>query len=108
MYNITLPFKNLNKEDRIIQLCRLFTCLIAIVCCLACIVAPRVTNTTYAARINCSHLDVANGLYESLRNSVTQVFTPAIFNDQMSGTGNSLTTSEIKLITEYAETQVAG
>lgn len=108
VYNITLPFKNLNKEDRIIQLCRLFTCLIAIVCCLACIVAPRVTNTTYAARINCSHLDVANGLYESLRNSVTQVFTPAIFNDQMSGTGNSLTTSEIKLITEYAETQVAG
>ena len=39
---------------------------------------------------------------------MTQVFTPAIFNDQMSGTGNSLTTSEIKLITEYAETQVAG
>lgn len=108
MYNIALPFKNLNKEDRIIQLCRLFTCVLAIVCCLVCIVAPRVTNTTYAARINCAHLDVANGLYESLRNSVTQVFSPAIFNDQMSGTGNSLTNSEIRLITEYAETQVAG
>lgn len=106
-YNLTLPFRNLSPGERFLQLIRLFTCVCAVAFCLACLVAPKLTNFTYVSRINCAHLDVSYGLYKSLRNSVSQ--TPEIFSDSKVGVslGNTLTNSEITLISQYAEKQVA-
>ncbi|RCK58811.1 Protein ECM7 [Candida viswanathii] len=107
-YNLTLPFRNLSPGERTLQIIRLLTCCASVAFCLACLVAPKVTNSAYVSRINCAHLDVSYGLYKSLRNSVSQ--TPEIFSDNRVGVslGSSLTNSEITLISQYAEKQVAG
>ncbi|EMG47477.1 hypothetical protein G210_2176, partial [Candida maltosa Xu316] len=107
VYNISIPFRNLSVQERILQITRLFTCFAAITFALSCLVAPVFTNSTYVSRINCAQLDVSYGLYKSLRNSVSQ--TPEVFTENRAGIslGNSLTNSEITLISQYAETQVA-
>lgn len=107
-YNLTLQFRNLSPGERILQLIRLITCCSAVALCLACLVAPKLTNSTFVSRINCAHLDVSYGLYKSLRNSVSQA--PELFSDSRVGVslGTTLTNSEITLISQYAEKQVAG
>lgn len=66
------------------------------------------SNNVYIARIDCAHLDVSYGLYKSLRNSVS--LTPSILDDSSNyafPVDSSLTNSEIAILTEYAESQVA-
>ena len=62
-------------------------------------------------RINCSHLDVSHGIYQSLRTSVSEHATGEEPNDSnLSGkfpVDSSLTNSEISILTKYAEEQVA-
>ncbi|CAI5759673.1 unnamed protein product [Candida verbasci] len=110
LQNIILisTFKNLSIQDKILQLTRLSTCCITLVFVLTILLAPLFNNNTYLCRINCAHLDVSLGLYKSLRNSVTS--TPSILTDSggFGPSGNSLTNSEISLLSQYAENQVAG
>lgn len=71
------------------------------------LLGPLFSIKFYIARINCSHLDVSKGIYESLRNSVSH---PSDSNDKINGQlpiDDSLTNSEISILSEYAEEQVA-
>lgn len=60
------------------------------------------------SRINCAHLDLADGLYKTLRNSIT---APVKVQEMTGGTyellGHSITTSELAILTQYAQENVA-
>ncbi|KAK6456632.1 SUR7/PalI family-domain-containing protein [Scheffersomyces xylosifermentans] len=107
-YNVSAPFLNLTVQERFLQILRLVTASFALAFAIALLVGPLLTNWMYIARINCAHLDVAYGLYKSLRSSVS--LSSTVLTE--SGAGNfpvdsSLTNSEIALLTQYAESQVA-
>lgn len=107
-YNIQLPFRNLTKQSRALQIFRLFTSIGALLFIIFSLVGPLLSTNVYIARINCAHLDVSYGLYKSLRNSVS--LTPSILDDSSTNefpVDSSLTNSEISILTEYAESQVA-
>lgn len=100
-------FQNLTMEARIIQIFRFFNTIVTFVVILVSLLGPFFSIKFYIARINCSHLDVSKGIYESLRNSVSQ---PSDSNDKINGQlpiDDSLTNSEISILSEYAEEQVA-
>lgn len=59
----------------------------------------------YIARINCSHLDVAYGLYNSLRTSIAD--TTSSLGDTILPIDLSLTDSEISILTKYTQNQVS-
>ncbi|CAK9438847.1 uncharacterized protein LODBEIA_P30710 [Lodderomyces beijingensis] len=106
---LSKPFSNLTKLERFLQALRVGSACLAIFFSLMVLVGPAVNNRLYMTRINCAHLDVSYGLYNSLRSSVS--LAPTIFGDNDSKNqpmGNSLTNSEIKLLSDYAEAQVAG
>ncbi|KAI3404807.2 ECM7 [Candida oxycetoniae] len=108
-HKLVKPFTNLTKQERFLQLLRLSSSCFAIVFCLTLLVGPIFNNNLYITRINCAHLDVSKGLYNSLRNSVG--VAPSILEDsdtECIPVGSSLTNSEIKLLSEYAEAQVVG
>lgn len=63
-------------------------------------------ETAYIARINCSHLDVAYGLYDSLRSSIADT-SYSMDHDDVLPIDLSLTDSEISILTEYTQSQVA-
>lgn len=105
---LLLPFENLSKQTRILQIFRLFSAFCALVFIIFTMVSPFISEKAYLARINCAHLDVSYGLYKSLRNSVS--LTSTILDDSNTNAfpvDSSLTNSEISILTEYAESQVA-
>lgn len=106
--NLASPFTNLSKASRTLQLIRLFSSLFALLFIIFTLTIPLASNSVYIARIDCAHLDVSYGLYKSLRNSVS--LTPTFLDDSNSydfPVDSSLTNSEIAILTEYAESQVA-
>ncbi|KAI5961256.1 ECM7 [Candida pseudojiufengensis] len=101
------PFHNLSTQERALLILRLGTAFLSIACFLVLLIGPIFSNSFNISRINCAHLDVAYGLYKSLRTSV--VSAPSILGGGENYlSGNSLTNSEITLLTDYAESQVAG
>ncbi|ABN65947.2 predicted protein [Scheffersomyces stipitis CBS 6054] len=107
-YHILTPFKNLTVQERILQTLRLFAACSTIAYTIALLGAPFLSNKIYLSRIDCAHLDVAYGLYKSLRNSVT--VSPEVFEESGAAAfpvDSTLTNSEITLLSQYAESQVA-
>lgn len=102
------PFTNLSKPSRTLQLVRLVSSFLALLFIIFTLTVPLADNSVYIARVDCAHLDVSYGLYKSLRNSVS--LTPTFLDDSDSyafPVDSSLTNSEIAILTEYAESQVA-
>lgn len=102
------PFKGLSTLAILLQVLRVLSSLGAIVFVVLTLVCSLFSPNVYVGRVNCAHLDVSYGLYKSLRNSVAQV--PAILqNSDYSAfpVDSSLTNSEIAILTDYAESQVA-
>lgn len=63
-------------------------------------------KAAYIARINCSHLDVAYGLYNSLKSSISDS-TYSMDHDEVLPIDLSLTDSEISILTKYTQSQVS-
>ncbi|KAI5955607.1 HMG1 [Candida jiufengensis] len=108
IYKINQPFHNLTTQERALLFLRLGSATLAIACFLTLLIGSIVSNFFNISRINCAHLDVAYGLYKSLRNSVTSAQTILGSDDTGFLSGDTLTNSEISLLTDYAEAQVAG
>lgn len=106
-YNILLPFKDLSIQARILQVIRLVTCFATIAFIIASLVSSLFSSDVYMARVNCAHLDVSSGLYKSLRNSVSLSSSILGNSDSAFPIDSSLTNSEIAILTDYAESQVA-
>lgn len=107
-YHILLPFRNLTTQARFLQIIRLFTCVATLSLIIAALIGSLASRNIYIARINCARLDVANGLYNTLRNSVS--LSSNILGDgedSVLPVDSSLTNSEISVLTSYAESQVA-
>lgn len=100
---------NLSARERGLQVTRLFTSFTVIVLIIAALVGSLLSHKIYISRINCAHLDVSYGLYKSLRTLVS--LSPSILEQESSAgvypMDSSLTNSEITVLTNYAEEQVA-
>ncbi|PSK40450.1 hypothetical protein C7M61_000090 [Candidozyma pseudohaemuli] len=101
---VSRPFHNLSIQQRILQFFRLGTSLLTIAFGIAYLIASSDIESAYLARINCAHLDVALGLYKSLRSSISSTGT---LNQDLLPVDNELTDSEIHILTQYTEKQVA-
>ncbi|CUM65095.1 uncharacterized protein PRCAT00002720001 [Priceomyces carsonii] len=102
------PFQNLSPQGRLLQIFRILMGCAVIALTITAVVGPLFIHQLYAARINCAHLDVSYGLYKSLRNSVS--LNPSVLDELETSqlpVDSSLTNSEIAILTEYAESQVA-
>lgn len=106
-YTIALPFKNLTTQARIVQIYRLVSGLIALIFVLVTLLGSFFTRKIYIARIDCSHIDVSLGLYESLRTTVSSNDILELLTSYYLPQDQSLTDSEIKILTAYAQEQVA-
>lgn len=106
-YHILLPFRNLSTQGRILQVIRLFTCCVTLSLIIASLLGSLVNRDIYIARINCAHLDVARGLYKTLRNSVSSTSSVINSGNDVLPVDSSLTNSEISILTYYAESEVA-
>lgn len=107
--------------QRFVQWIQILLALAATVFPITILLAPKNAGHAYIARIDCAHLDVAEGLYKSLRSSVSSYSiiddsdddddddslpgTPS--NSHGTPADSSLTNSEINILTQYAEAQVA-
>lgn len=100
-----LPFENLTREQLALGIIRFCSSFLAFAFTIVTLVATIFTANMYIARINCGHLEVAEGLYKSLRSSVTDNHSMAV--NGVIPIDSSLTNSEIVILTEYALSQVA-
>lgn len=101
--------RSLSARERGLQITRLVTSFAVIVLIIAALVGSLLSKDIYISRINCAHLDVSYGLYKSLRNLVST--SPSILQQENSAgvypMDSTLTNSEITVLTNYAEEQVA-
>lgn len=98
------PFHDLSIQQRILQFFRIGTSVLTIAFGLTYLATSSDIRHLHLARINCAHLDVALGLYKSLRSSISSTGS---FNQDLLPVDNDLTDSEIHILTEYTEKQVA-
>lgn len=101
------PFQNLTPQQRILQFIRFGASLVTLCFAIAFLATRSMTGNVHVARISSARLDVAMGLYKSLRTSISS--TSATF--QMTGdilpADLTLTDSEIAILTAYTERQVS-
>lgn len=105
-YHLLLPFRNLSVPQRVLQIVRLSTSFIAFCLVITLILLLGNAEVAYVARINCAQLDVAYGLYKSLRTSISDTSFGGD-NDEVLPIDLSLTDSEISILTLYTKSQVA-
>ncbi|EGV62583.1 hypothetical protein CANTEDRAFT_109380, partial [Yamadazyma tenuis ATCC 10573] len=101
-------FHNLSLQARSLMVLRFSLALVAFCMYMVSLIGPLLTTKFYYVRINCSHLDVSKGIYESLRNSVSHSTTDPKYQNMGSRLpiDTSLTNSEITILSEYAEEKV--
>ncbi|ANZ78105.1 BA75_04809T0 [Komagataella pastoris] len=102
LYTIERPFKNLTVRARVLQIWRLSLSVLVMTLVLVQLIGPFLNPTKiYLARLECSHVDLSKGLFNTLRDSVSTN------SEDLSGQlGPGLTASEIKLLSAYAMKQV--
>lgn len=101
------PFRNLTVQQRLLQILRLGCPIVTVAFAIAYLTTLSNIETSYVARINCGHLDVAYGLYKSLRSSLSSYSTITLSDADILPADGELTDSEIQILTLYTETQVA-
>lgn len=98
------PFQNLTVQQRLLQFLRFGSPILTIAFAIAYLASGPNVHSAHLARINCAHLDVALGLYKSLRSSISSTGS---VNQDILPVDNELTDSEIHVLTDYTEKQVA-
>ncbi|VEU24356.1 DEKNAAC105487 [Brettanomyces naardenensis] len=94
------PFLNLTPRARMLQIGRLGTSLLIVTLIFVLYYAPMINTHFYLARLDCSHVDVSNGIFSALESSMNG---PQSYN----GSSNFLTTSEIHILADYVREQVS-
>lgn len=95
-------YDGLLPQQKALQQIRLWLSLLTLCFAIAFLIAH--STQMPIARINCAHLDVALGLYKSLRTSISLL----TFGLSLLVIESSLTDSEIQILTVYTESQVSG
>lgn len=101
-----LPFRNLTTSQRVLQYMRLGTSLLTVIFVVVLLLFNKDPKSAYVARINCSHIDVAYGLYNSLGSSISDSTMKLELNVGYLPLAASLTESEISILSEYTQNQV--
>lgn len=104
-YNLLLPFRNLTPQQSTLQIFRFATSFITLCLVIVFLLLQHSTVNGYVARINCSHIDVASGLYDSLTTTLSS--NDASIKNDILPINLGLTDSEISLLTLYTEEQVS-
>lgn len=101
-------YKGLSPLQLFLLVIRLSTCTISLAFLLVTLIGPAFSGGLYISRIDCAHIDVALGLYNSLRNSVTSEPAANAMDDLNSrAIDSSVTNSEILILSSYAQAQVS-
>lgn len=100
------PFRNLSIQQRLLQLFRFASSILTVAFAIAYLIQFSNIDRGHLARINCAHLDVALGLYKSLRTSISSTDVIGEGSDILP-VDTELTDSEIHILTQYTEKQVA-
>ncbi|GBL48367.1 hypothetical_protein [Candidozyma auris] len=100
------PFRNLSIQQRLLQLFRFASSILTVAFAIAYLIQFSNIDRGHLARINCAHLDVALGLYKSLRTSISSTDVIGEGSDILP-VHTELTDSEIHILTQYTEKQVA-
>ncbi|KAI5966605.1 ECM7 [Candida theae] len=104
---LTTSISTLSKEEKALFSLRLLSSLGAVVLIALSLIGPVVVKSFYITRVNCSHLEVSKGLYNSLKNSVgVSSSSLDIGGGDYVTMGSRLTSSDIQLLADYAEQQV--
>ena len=108
--NLRLLHSGLPPAQRFLLALRLGSSILAIIFILLELLLPFGSKRVYISRIDCAHLDVAYGLYSSLRTSVSSS-PPTVGDTDLDPIDTpvdpTLTNSEIMILSQYAESQVA-
>ncbi|OWB59799.1 hypothetical protein B5S29_g663 [[Candida] boidinii] len=104
-FELKKPFVNLTPRAKILQRVRflsLFTSIILVICLTG---VQFASHNLYVARLDCTHVDVSNGLFKALKSSVNSKLKS---NDDSNRAVDSsdLTASEILILSKYTEEQV--
>lgn len=92
-------FEYLTRDEINVEVLKVVSLFVCIICALAAILTPLTLNSTYIARINCARLDVQNGIYLYL----TQQIAAQSANTTGSDTrANAFTKSQVALLSNYA------
>lgn len=100
-------FLNLTLEARILQVFRLAFGIISFLCVFIALIGPIFSIKFYIMRLSTTHLDVSKGIYDSLKNSVSSndAYRDSNPSNQLP-IDETLTNSEITILSQYAEAQV--
>lgn len=104
---IKQPFHNLTAQQRFLQLLRFGASIVTFSFAIAFLSTRYMTRDVHVARINSAHLDVAMGLYKSLRTSISSTSATKQVTGDILPSDQTLTDSEISILTAYTEKQVA-
>lgn len=101
LFDLKRPFVNLNQRARVLQQARLFSGILGVAFLLVALTAPFTFTNVFVNKLDCAHVDVSNGLFTMLRDSVS-----ADTDSLADFFGPGLTASEIELLSSYTETNV--
>ncbi|KAM9907257.1 hypothetical protein OXX79_001059 [Metschnikowia pulcherrima] len=101
------PFSNLSPEQKPLALVRVGSSVLVALLIIVIFVLEKFPLAIPIAHINCAHLDVAYGLYQSLRLSMTESVLNKGASDNVLPIDSGLSDSEISILTKYAQTQVS-
>ncbi|OBA22304.1 hypothetical protein METBIDRAFT_39711, partial [Metschnikowia bicuspidata var. bicuspidata NRRL YB-4993] len=100
------PFRGLTPAQKRLLLLRIGSSLVAVCIAVVLYALRSYPSSLYVARINCSQLDVAAGLYQSLRSLMTETIISKGSGSNVLPIDLALTDSEVSILTQYAQTQV--
>ena len=100
------PFSNLSPEQKPLALVRVGSSVLVALLIIVIFVLEKFPLAIPIAHINCAHLDVAYGLYQSLRLLMTESVLNKGASDNVLPIDLGLLDLEISILTKYAQTQV--
>ncbi|GEQ66799.1 hypothetical protein JCM33374_g462 [Metschnikowia sp. JCM 33374] len=104
---VTKPFTNLSPGQTALSVIRIGSAFLAVCMVVVIFVLQSLPSRLTIARINCAHLDVAFGIYKSLRSSLTESVINKGASNNILPIDSGLSDSEIGILTQYAQTQVS-
>ncbi|OUM52559.1 hypothetical protein BVG19_g1760 [[Candida] boidinii] len=104
-FELKKPFVNLTPRAKLLQRVRFISLFVTIIL-IACLTGVQfISYNLYIARLDCTHVDVSNGLFKALKSSVN-FRLQNIDDSNRSGDTTDLTASEIAILSKYTEEQV--
>ncbi|QPG76076.1 hypothetical protein FOA43_003462 [Brettanomyces nanus] len=99
-FKLESPFLNLTPRARLLQIGRFCSSLFVVISIYLLVSVPRSGNHYYMGRLDCSHVDVSNGIFASLQSSLNHPHNS-------NGDDTFTTTSEISILAQYIGKEVS-